>query len=48
MPLGGSHNVSLEVLKGTDETLDHGDFMGSQDVREVLDSSAVMERSRNM
>lgn len=48
VPLGGSHNVALEVLKGTDETLDHADFMSSHDVREILDVSAAMERSRGM
>jgi proteasome maturation protein len=37
------------VLQGTDETLDAADFMsGGADLREVLDVSAAMERSRGM
>lgn len=49
MPLGGSHNLHLEILKGTDETLDAPDFMsGGADLREVLDMSAAMERSRGI
>lgn len=49
MPLGGSHNVSMEILNGTDESLDAPDFMaGSGSLGEVLDVNAVMERSRGM
>lgn len=49
MPLGGSHNVSMEILNGTDESLDAPDFMaGSGSLAEVLDVSAVMERSRGI
>ncbi|RSH87971.1 uncharacterized protein EHS24_000494 [Apiotrichum porosum] len=49
LPLGGSHNTSLEILQGTDESIDAEDFMaGGADLREVLDMSAVMERSRGI
>ncbi|KAL1413167.1 hypothetical protein Q8F55_000916 [Vanrija albida] len=49
MPLGGSHNLHLEILQGNDETLDAPDFMsGGADLREVLDMSAAMERSRGI
>ena len=47
--LGGSDNVHLEILQGTDESLDSGDFMaGSAGLAEVLDVNAVMERSRGL
>ncbi|WRT67959.1 uncharacterized protein IL334_004933 [Kwoniella shivajii] len=49
VPLGGSSNLALEVLRGQDETLDAGDFMGgSTSFSEVLDISGVMERSRGI
>lgn len=49
VPLGGSHNVHLEILQGTDETIDAADFMtGGADMREFLDVSAVMEKSRGI
>ena len=49
VPLGGSHNIAQEILNGTDESLDAPDFMaGSTTYNEVLDMSAVMERSRGI
>lgn len=49
LPLGGSHNVALEILQGNDENLDVGDFMGGErPVAEVLDVNSVMEKSRRM
>ncbi|KAL7422993.1 hypothetical protein Q5752_002291 [Cryptotrichosporon argae] len=49
LPLGGSHDLALEILTGTDEALDAGDFMsGGADLGAVLDVSGVMERSRGM
>lgn len=49
IPLGGSHNIAQEILSGTDESLDAVDFMaGNRDFGEVLDVSAVMERSRGI
>ena len=49
VPLGGSHNVAQEILNGTDESLDAPDFMaGATSYNEVLDVSAVMERSRGV
>lgn len=49
VPVGGSHNVHLEILQGTDESIDAPDFMaGGADMREFLDVSAVMERSRGI
>lgn len=49
LPLGGSHNLALEILQGKDEGLDEADFMsGGADMREILDVSAVMERSRGL
>ncbi|WWC62784.1 uncharacterized protein I303_105381 [Kwoniella dejecticola CBS 10117] len=49
VPLGGSSNLSLEILKGQDETLDAGDFMGgSNTLNEVLDVNSAMERSRGI
>ncbi|KAK6907998.1 hypothetical protein I203_101999 [Kwoniella mangroviensis CBS 8507] len=49
VPLGGSSNLALEVLKGQDETLDAGDFMGGSNfLNEVLDVNGVMERSRGI
>ena len=49
LPLGGTHNVHLEILNGTDESIDAADFMsGGADLREVLDVSATMERSRGI
>ncbi|GMK53761.1 hypothetical protein CspeluHIS016_0103470 [Cutaneotrichosporon spelunceum] len=49
LPLGGTHNLSLEILQGKDEGLDETDFMsGGADLREILDVSAVMERSRGI
>jgi proteasome maturation protein len=36
-------------LQGTDESLDAADFMsGGADLRDVLDMSGAMERSRGM
>ncbi|KAJ9116803.1 hypothetical protein QFC24_006608 [Naganishia onofrii] len=29
LPIGGSTNIALEILNGTDETIDVQDFMGS-------------------
>jgi len=49
VPLGGGHNLAQEILNGTDESIDAADFMGSaNDLGEVLDVSAVMERSRGI
>ncbi|EIW67682.1 hypothetical protein TREMEDRAFT_64276 [Tremella mesenterica DSM 1558] len=49
LPLGGTHNIALEILQGTDETLDAPDFMaGGGSLGEVLDMTAVMERSRGI
>jgi proteasome maturation protein len=49
LPLGGSHNVALEILQGNDESLDVGDFMGAErPVAEVLDVNSVMEKSRRI
>jgi len=49
LPLGGSHNLAQEILAGTDESLDAVDFMaGTNDLGEILDVSAVMERSRGI
>ncbi|ORY25944.1 putative chaperone [Naematelia encephala] len=49
LPLGGSHNIHLEILQGTDESLDAGEFMGGNaSLNEVLDVSSVMERSRRI
>ncbi|WVR06500.1 hypothetical protein IAU60_003531 [Kwoniella sp. DSM 27419] len=49
VPLGGSSNLSLEILKGQDETLDAGDFMGgSNSLAEVMDVNGAMERSRGI
>ncbi|BEI83279.1 hypothetical protein CcaverHIS002_0311470 [Cutaneotrichosporon cavernicola] len=48
-PLGGTHNLALEILQGKDEGLDETDFMsGGADLREILDVNAVMERSRGI
>jgi proteasome maturation protein len=49
LPLGGSHNTSLEILTGTDESIDAVDFMGGETpAGEILDVSSAMERSRGM
>jgi proteasome maturation protein len=49
LPLGGSHNLQLEILQGRDESMDVGDFMGGdRAMGEVLDPSGAMERSRGM
>lgn len=49
LPLGGSSNLAREILSGTDELLDACDFMGgARDLGEVLDVSAIMERSRGI
>ncbi|BEJ14114.1 hypothetical protein CspHIS471_0312880 [Cutaneotrichosporon sp. HIS471] len=49
LPLGGTHNLALEILQGKDEGLDEADFMsGGADLREILDVNAVMERSRGI
>ncbi|WWC88649.1 uncharacterized protein L201_003562 [Kwoniella dendrophila CBS 6074] len=49
VPLGGSSNLALEVLRGEDESLDAGDFMGgSNSLNEIVDVSSVMERSRGI
>lgn len=41
--------MAQEILNGTDESIDASDFMGSTgDLGEVLDVSAVMERSRGI
>ncbi|BEJ06614.1 hypothetical protein CcaverHIS641_0311360 [Cutaneotrichosporon cavernicola] len=49
LPLGGTHNLALEILQGKDEGLDETDFMsGGADLREILDVNAVMERSRGI
>ena len=49
LPLGGSHNLALEILQGNDESLDVGDFMGAErPVAEVLDVNSVMEKSRRI
>ncbi|CAK9780499.1 unnamed protein product [Cutaneotrichosporon oleaginosum] len=49
LPLGGTHNLALEILQGHDEALDAADFMsGGADMREILDVNAVMERSRRI
>jgi proteasome maturation protein len=49
LPIGGTHNLALEILQGKDEALDEADFMsGGADLREILDVNAVMERSRGI
>ena len=49
LQLGGSHNIASEILNGTDESIDAVDFMsGGRDMGEVLDVSAIMERSKGM
>ncbi|KAK4684975.1 proteasome maturation protein, partial [Tremellales sp. Uapishka_1] len=48
-PLGGSHNLALEILQGNDEKLMESDFMsGGRDLGAVLDVSSAMERSRGI
>ncbi|WVQ83057.1 hypothetical protein IAT38_005195 [Cryptococcus sp. DSM 104549] len=48
-PLGGSHNLSLEILQGRDESLDVEDYMGAgQNMAEVLDVNGALERSRGI
>ncbi|KAI9634877.1 chaperone [Dioszegia hungarica] len=48
-PVGGSHNLALEILSGADETLDAQDFMGGDRLLgEVVDVTSAMERSRGI
>jgi proteasome maturation protein len=48
-PVGGSHNLALEILSGSDETLDAQDFMGGDRLLgEVVDVTSAMERSRGI
>ncbi|OXC66759.1 hypothetical protein AYX13_04629 [Cryptococcus neoformans] len=49
LPIGGSHNLALEVLQGRDESLDANEFMGgSQSMAEVLDVNGALERKRGI
>lgn len=49
LPIGGSHNLSLEILQGRDESLDADEFMGgSQSMAEVLDVNGALERKRGI
>lgn len=49
LQLGGSHNISLEILNGTDEKIDVGDFMqGSRMPGELLDIHAPMEKKHRI
>ncbi|KAK8858732.1 hypothetical protein IAR55_002961 [Kwoniella newhampshirensis] len=49
IPLGGSHNLSLEILQGKDESLEENEFMGGdKSMAEVLDVNGTLERSRGI
>ncbi|WWD18627.1 hypothetical protein CI109_103080 [Kwoniella shandongensis] len=49
IPLGGSHNLSLEILQGKDESLEENEFMGGdKSMAEVLDVNGALERSRGI
>ncbi|WVQ73291.1 hypothetical protein IAR50_002859 [Cryptococcus sp. DSM 104548] len=49
LPLGGGHNLALEILQGRDESIDADEFMGGGiNFGEVLDVNGAMERKRGI
>ncbi|TYJ56418.1 hypothetical protein B9479_002821 [Cryptococcus floricola] len=49
LPLGGGHNIALEILEGRDESIDADEFMGGGiNFGEVLDVNGAMERKRGI
>ena len=49
LPLGGSMNIHAEILAGTDESIDVGDFMsGGALPKETVDIHSAMEKRKGM
>ncbi|ODO09966.1 hypothetical protein I350_02190 [Cryptococcus amylolentus CBS 6273] len=49
LPLGGGHNIALEILEGRDESIDADEFMGGGiNFGEVLDVNGALERKRGI
>jgi proteasome maturation protein len=48
LPLGGSTNIALEILNGTDEQIDVQDIMGSSALGSGIGESSLSMRRRGI